>query len=187
MQIDKDETARLTEEYGGKWGLNHTRRVLQLVSVIAEGIAYDRDAVWLAAYLHDWGAYSKWARSGVDHDLRSAEVAEEFLRDRDLSESELRLVLECIRTHHSGDPDRSIEAVLLSDADGLDFLGVVGILRDFSKSPRDLRAGYESAKARMEKVPPRLSLNKTKAIAAERVSEMAQFLNAFEEGSFGYF
>ncbi len=187
MQIDKDEIVRLTEEYGGAWGLNHTRRVLQLVNRVAEDIAYDRDAVWLAAHLHDWGAYSAWARPGVGHDMRSVEVAEEFLRDRSLSEPEMRLVLECIRTHHSGDRERSIEAILLSDADGLDFLGAVGVLRDFSKSPRDLRRGYESAKARMEKVPPRLCLAKSKAIAAERMSEMAQILRALEEGSFGCF
>ncbi len=30
MNIDKGEIARLTEEYGGEWGINHTRRLLQL-------------------------------------------------------------------------------------------------------------------------------------------------------------
>jgi hypothetical protein len=26
--IHKDEIIRLTEEYGGQWGINHTRRLL---------------------------------------------------------------------------------------------------------------------------------------------------------------
>lgn len=26
--IKKDEIARLTEEYGGQWGINHTQRLL---------------------------------------------------------------------------------------------------------------------------------------------------------------
>ncbi len=36
-KINKDEIARLTEEYGGQWGINHTRRLLRLISMIGEG------------------------------------------------------------------------------------------------------------------------------------------------------
>ena len=45
MKIDHDELARLTEEYGGHWGINHTRRLLQLISIIGEGRSYDADAL----------------------------------------------------------------------------------------------------------------------------------------------
>jgi hypothetical protein len=31
--LDKDEIARLTEQYGGEWGINHTRRLLHLVEL----------------------------------------------------------------------------------------------------------------------------------------------------------
>jgi len=34
MNIDRDEIVRLTEEYGGQWGINHTRRLMQIVSII---------------------------------------------------------------------------------------------------------------------------------------------------------
>ena len=79
MNIDKDDIIHLTEKYGGPWGINHTRRLLHLVSVIGEGQQYDSDAVWLAAHLHDWGAYAPWAQDGVDHAVRSKQVAETFL------------------------------------------------------------------------------------------------------------
>ena len=39
--IDKEEIARLTEEYGGTWGINHTRRLLHLIDHIGEGLEYD--------------------------------------------------------------------------------------------------------------------------------------------------
>ena len=186
-KIDKDEIVRLTEEYGGEWGINHTRRLLHLISIIGEGQDYDADAVWLAAHLHDWGGYAEWAQPGVNHALRSKEVAKAFLAQRGHTGDWAELVLECIEYHHSGDPGRSIEAILLSDADALDFLGIVGVLRDFSKKPRDLRKGYETTKKRRDKLAQRLCLDKSKEIAAKRIREMDEVLAKFEADSFEYF
>ena len=185
MNIDRDEIVRLTEEYGGQWGINHTRRLLHLVSIIGEGQVYNADVVWLAAHLHDWGGYPKWAQAGVDHVQRSMQVAVTFLADKNLTVNEARLVLECIEFHHIGDPTKSIESTLLCDADALDFLGVVGVLRDFSKNPNDLRKAYETTKKRREKLPKLLQLDKSKAVAAQRIQTMDQFLAAFEADSFG--
>jgi uncharacterized protein len=185
--MDKDEIQRRTEEYGGAWGINHTRRILQLVSLIGEGRTYDSEAVWLAAHLHDWGGYAKWARPGVDHAARSVEVARDFLGERGCPAARLALVLECIGTHESGDPNRSLEAILLSDADGLDFLGAIGVMRDFSKAPREMRNGYNAARKRRQVVPQLLCLEKSKELAAARIQEMDELLDAFERSSFGYF
>ncbi len=186
-KINKDEIARLTEEYGGQWGINHTRRLLRLISIIGAGQQYNSEAVWLAAHLHDWGGYSQWAKQGLNHALRSREVAEPFLIERDYPRDLTELVLECIEHHHGSDPDRSIEAILLSDADALDFLGVVGVLRDFSKKPRDLKKGYQTTKKRREKLPQMLCLEKSRELAAERIKQMDELLAAFEVDSFGYF
>lgn len=187
MNVDRDEIARLTEEYGGQWGINHTRRLLHLVSIIGEGQQYNSDAVWLAAHLHDWGAYAKWAQKDVDHALRSGQVAETFLAERGCAGDLIELVLECIKLHHSGGSNRSFESILLSDADALDFLGVVGVLRDFSKNPRDLRKAYEVTKKRREKLPGLICLDKSKGIAVERIRQMDELLARFEQDSWGYF
>jgi uncharacterized protein len=187
MQLDRDEIVRRTEEYGGAWGLNHTRRLLKLVQILGEGLCYDDDVVWLAAHLHDWGAYAAWAQPGVDHAARSAEVAADFLGERACPPDTLAAVVECIATHHSGDPERRLEAVLLSDADGLDFLGAVGVLRDFSKAPRDLRRAYDAARMRQVKVPGCLCLERSRALARERLTEMEALLQAFRHSSFDLF
>jgi hypothetical protein len=55
--IDRDEIVRSTEEYDGAWGPNHSRRLLALVDALANGELHDKDTVWIAAHLHDWGAY----------------------------------------------------------------------------------------------------------------------------------
>jgi uncharacterized protein len=187
MQINREEISRLTEEHGGVWGINHTRRLLQLIAVIGEGHNYDSDALWLAAHLHDWGAYAPWAQKGVEHALRSRQVAETFLTERDCPAETKALILECIALHHVGGSDRSFEAILMRDADCLDFLGVVGVLRDFSKNPRDMRKAYEQVKQRRQTVPGLLALDKAKAIAAERLKQMDELLDRFEAQSFGCF
>ena len=50
--------------------------------------------------------------------------------------------------------------MLLSDADILDFLGVVGVMRDFSKNFKDMRKAYKTIQGRREKLPGMLCLDK---------------------------
>jgi len=187
MTIDKSEIAQLTEQYGGAWGINHTRRLLRLIADIDGGLAYNAEAVWLAAHLHDWGAYAPWAQRGVDHVARSVEVAEVFLAEHDCPVKLKARILECIALHHSAGSDRSLESILLRDADALDFLGVVGVLRDFAKNPRDLRAAYDQVKKRRASTPALLHLEKAKAVGAERIRHMDNVLLEFEAESFGCF
>ncbi len=187
MNIDRDEIVRLTEEYGGLWGINHTRRLLKLIALIGEGLSYNADALWVAAHLHDWGAYGKWAQAGVDHALRSRQVAEAFLAEREYSPAEAKLILDCIEFHHADNSTRCLEVQLLSDADALDFLGVVGVLRDFSKNTKDLRQAYDISRKRRAKLPGMLCLAKSKEIAARRLAEMDDLFAKFEADSFGCF
>lgn len=187
QQGDKDEIVHLTTEYGGQWGLMHTRRLLYLISMIGEGLAYDQDVVWIAAHLHDWGAYAPWSQTGVDHAVRSTQVAQTFLSEKGYPDALIRQVVACIASHHSGDPNRSTEAILLSDADALDFLGVVGVLRDFSKNPRELRKAYLAVMDRMRKIPGLICLDKAREIAAQRVQIMGEFLREFEAETVDHF
>ncbi len=81
----------------------------------------------------------------------------------------------------------SLEARLLHDADVLDFLGVVGLFRDFSKNARDLRAGYSAALKRRNELPATLFLPGSAMIAEDRIREMDTILAAFEAETFGHF
>lgn len=187
MELDRDEIARLTAAYGGSECITHARRLLRLIAIIAEDRPYDADAVWLAAHLHDWGAYRPWAQEGVDHALRSRQVAEAFLGERRCPEALLVRVLECIEFHHRGGPGRSIESILITDADILDFLGVVGIARAFSRRPHDLRTPYTVSRERRATLPGLLVLDRAQEMAAVRVAEMDAFFARFEADSFGEF
>jgi uncharacterized protein len=183
------DVARLTQERGGSWGIDHTRRLLELVSLLGAGESYDSEVVWLSAHMHDWGAYQPWAEGVVDHVQRSVEVAGRFLDEEGCPNDVRDRVLDCIAAHHSSNPGSalSIEAALLHDADALDFLGTVGIMRDASRNTRDLRKAYEAARRRRETLPPTLILEKSRKLAEQRLSDMDQFLAAFEADSFGWF
>lgn len=187
MNIDRDELVHLTEEYGGAWGINHTRRLLKLIAIIGDGQSYNADALWVAAYLHDWGGYGKWAQPGVDHALRSRQVAETFLAERNYPPEEVQLILDCIEFHHADNPARCLEVQLLSDADALDFLGVVGVLRDFSKNAKDLRQAFDISRKRRGKLPGMLCLAKSKEIAVQRLADMDDLFAKFEADTFGCF
>ena len=69
----------------------------------------------------------------------------------------------------------------------MDFLGTVGILRDFSKNTKDLRKAYEAVLNRRDKLQKSLLLEKTRELAGARISFMDQVLRSFEEETFGYF
>ena len=185
--IDRSEIERLTVEQGGEWGINHTRRLLKLIDLIGPDHPHDEEVVWTAAHLHDWGGYGIWAQPGVDHAVRSTQVAEAYLAEHGCPQGFVQHVLECIANHHNGNPGKSIEAVLLSDADSLDFLGVIGIFRDVSKTPRNLRKGYETALKRKTKALANICLDRSKQIAQARIATMDRTLAAFEEESFGDF
>jgi uncharacterized protein len=187
MNINREEIVQLTHEHGGEWGINHVRRVLELIEIIGAGMDYDRELIWLATHLHDWGAYAHWAQEGVDHAARSAQVAEEFLTARGYSQEVIARVVECIGSHHNCAKSNSIEAQLLFDADALDFFGPVGVMRIFAKCNKQMAAALKKSKMKRESLPPQLLFEKTREIAAPRLAEMDALFASFERDTFGYF
>ncbi|MBS1859478.1 MAG: HD domain-containing protein [Acidobacteria bacterium] len=187
----------LTEKYGGEWAVQHAQRLIRLVETIGHGLAYDPEVIWLAAHMHDWGTLPRWSRDGVSHCARSRELAAEQLRKLKLPEATAERVLEAIQYHHGGADDRCIEAQLLRDADALDGLGLVGLLREFACVPTEgsscysiptgygMSGAYERARMRLENNPRMVRLPRSKKIATERAREMRAALDAFERESFG--
>lgn len=185
--LDRNEIVSLLETYGGAYGLNHTRRILHLVSCIGAGQVFSEEVLWISAHLHDWGGYAPWATPGVDHAVRSVQVAEGFLEANGYRGPQRDRVLECIENHHNGRRDKCLEAQLLSDADALDYLGVVGILREFSTKPRELRKAFDGVRSRRAKLESSLIFDTSRRIAEERIARMEPLLQAFQEESFGLF
>lgn len=197
--MDRAQIVRLTEEYGGDWEVQHARRILKLSALIGEGRNYSTDIVWVAAYLRNWGACPKFARAGVARAARSVEVAQPYLVEAQCQAEWIPKILEAIAAE-AGDPRLGgLEAVLVAEADALDGLGLVGVLREFAMIPAKLRGTYstptnagmrgafERVVVRAENQPALLRLEKSRALARERVVRMRELFRAFEEETFGYF
>jgi uncharacterized protein len=196
--INRKRLAALTEEYGGDWAVQHAQRLIRLVEIVGEGLEYNPEVIWIAAHLHDWGTLPRLASQRVSHAQRSCELAEEYLTKAKCPKAIRDAVLEAIEFHHGGADHRCVEAVLLRDADALDGMGAIGVLREFAMVPTEVSACYsipvgwglrgalERTRMRMENNPGMLRLPKSKALARQRAREMRQILEAFDRESFGF-
>ena len=98
-------------------------------------------------------------------------------------------VVEVIRTHQPSSEPTSFEGTALRDADILEQLGAVGILRTVSKVGRDTRFTLFSDALRvlqknLDELPHRLTLDESKLLARPRIEALRRFLAAaqFEAG-----
>lgn len=179
---------QMTIADGEGWAITHVRRLLKLVDEIGMETSHDAQALTISIYLHDWGAFARYAQKGIDHALRSRQVAEvEILPYMELSPTAKEVILEAIEHHDFRNPRpvMSNEGLLLREADMLDFLGVIGIVREFAWGPKDLAISLRRILAKRETIQDRFSLPKARQIAQMRLERMAQVLHWLEEESYG--
>jgi uncharacterized protein len=183
-----DNVIQMTLTDGEGWAVAHARRLLELIRQIGADLPYDSTALTIATYLHDWGAFPKYMQKGVEHAIRSRQVAEEAILPRmDLDPSEKAVILEAIEYHDYRDarPVVSNEALLLREADMLEFLGMIGMARDFARGPRDVEACYRRILGRRKDIQGKFTIPQAQQIASVRLERMAQSLGWLEEESFG--
>jgi uncharacterized protein len=179
----------LTATHGEGWGLPHVQRVLHLIDLISVDVPHNSQALTVATYLHDWGAFPLYRQSGVDHALRSRQVAEQEILPRlDIPTEAPPIILETIERHDYRDP-RPVtchEARLLREADFLDFLGVIGMVREFAWGPNNLSVCLRRVLDRRQKIMGRFTYPQAQELAEVRLARMAQCLAWLEEESFAY-
>lgn len=187
-QIMLDDIIQMTLQAGENWAVSHAKRLLELIRQIGVDHPYDAHVMELAAYMHDWGAFPCYIQKGVEHAVRSRQVVEtEILPRLDLTVAEKEILLEAIELHDYRDPRQTIsnEALLLREADMLEFLGAVGMARDFVRGPRDLQACYRRIMDRRYGIQGRFTIPRAQQIAQIRLERMGQFLQWLYEEGFG--
>lgn len=109
-------------------GWMHTDRVRNHILILAQAEGVDLFLAELAALLHDVGR----SQSGpeAEHGARSAAMAAPLLADLPLADAEREAVLHAIRWHNSLRADTALLRIL-RDADMLDGMGAIGIMRAF--------------------------------------------------------
>jgi HD superfamily phosphodiesterase len=189
IPLTLDDIIQMTLQVGEAWAVAHAKRLIQLIKQIGDDMQYDAHVIELAAYLHDWGAFSKYMRKDVEHAIRSRQVVEaEILPCLDLTSTQKDILLETIELHDYRDlrPTKSNEALLLREADMLEFLGAIGMARDFARGPRNVETCYKRILSRRDDIQGHFTLPHAQEIAKVRIERMNLFLKELEEESLGF-
>jgi uncharacterized protein len=181
--------------------LSHQPRLYRVALEVSagEGRAYDEDIVHAGAWLHDLGVFIGHRPEKLDELARWDNVAYAMtmapgvLRSAGFPEEKILAVVEVIRTHQPSAEPTCYEGELLRDADILEQLGAVAVLRTVSKVGRDTRFikfsdALNVLRKNLENLPQQLRLNAARRLAAPRVEALTKFLEAaeFEAGGVGW-
>lgn len=183
-----EDVIHLTGQIGEDWAIAHAKRLIELIKQISDGLPYDPHIIELAAYMHDWGAFPKYRQKDVEHAIRSRQVVEaEILPRLSLTTEQKQVLLETIELHDYRDqrPTTSNEALLLREADMLEFLGMIGMARDFARGPRNVETCTQRILARRATIQGGFSLPRAQSIARVRLERMEISLQWLDEESFG--
>lgn len=170
---------------------SHQARLYRLATRLAEGRPYDDDVLYAAAWLHDLGVFrghrpeDPAALAAWDHVVYATSQVPSILRQLGFPETRIAAAVEAIRTHLPSGKPTAFEGTLLRDADILEQLGAVGILRTVSKVGRDTRfVKYADAvrvlRRNVEQLPAQLELASARRLAQPRVEFLKAFLVAAE-------
>ena len=123
-------------------GLGHALRVRRLASMIAREVGADVEVVEAAALLHD---LARALGCEENHAERSASMAAPLLVEAGMPPDKAARVVEVIRGHRysSGSKPRSLEEAVLRDADMLDAMGAIGVMRAVAYGASRRRALYD--------------------------------------------
>jgi len=175
--------AKPREKYG------HQPRLYALTQRIGEGIEYDDDVVYAAVWLHDLGVFTGHRPEDLeqlkrwDNTRYAMEQAPALLTRFAFPPEKIASVVETIRTHQPAFAPQTIEGKILRDADILEQLGAVGILRTVCKVGRDTRfedftAAVRSLEKALADLPGKLELEPAKKMAEPRIKSLREFLDS---------
>ena len=125
------------------------------------------------------------ALAGWDNVAYAEATVPELLRQFGFPAGKVPAVVQAIRSHLPSGQPSAIEGILLRDADILEQLGAVGILRMVSKVGRDTRYPTHGDAVRVlrrsvEDLPRQLCLPLARKLAEPRVAAMNAFFEAID-------
>lgn len=169
----------------------HQPRLYALARRIAERRNCDDDVLFAAAWLHDVGVFAGHrpedaaALAQWDNVAYAVELVPSLLSATDFPAHKIDAVVEAIRTHRVPAHPTTIEGIVLRDADIIEQLGAIGILRTVAKVGRDTRvptftAAVESLTKALATLPAEIRLDTARSLAQPKIEMLRSFLGAVE-------
>jgi uncharacterized protein len=168
---------------------SHQPRLYRLATLLAEGKPFDDDVVFAAAWLHDLGVFighrpeDPKALAAWDHIAYACRELPAVLQQLGFPSGKIPAVIEAIRTHLPSSTPTSFEGMLVRDADILEQLGAMSILRTVSKIGRDTRFvrfadALTSLRRAAKQLPAQIHLESARRLALPRLQTMEAFFAA---------
>ncbi len=174
---------------------SHQPRLYALACELADGVSVDDDILYAACWLHDLGVFighrpedpaqlASW--DNVAYAIAQTPL---LLQQFGFPTEKIPAVQAAIRDHHPQARPTAIEAILLHDADLLELLGAVGLLRTLGKVGRDTRyqtfADLLPVLEGYSRLEPQLLSEAARRLAVPRLALLRQFLQQAREESQG--
>ncbi len=156
-------------------GFDHFRRIYETAKKLARD--YDDEVLHAAAYLHD-----------LEYDTKdSARNARTLLKEKHgFSEVKLHHVEHAIMHHVLEGKPKTVEAIVLHDANLLDYLGIIGLIRLAIEAreemgQKDLPSIVKTIKVLRKKIANSFILKQSKDRAAEKLLAMDLAISELEK------
>jgi len=177
------EQAKPAHKYG------HQPRLYALCQDIGQGVPHDDDIVFAAAWLHDLGVFEgnrpldQGELEAWDHVAYARAETTRILAQTDFPHSKIAGVIQVIEEHQPHNEPHLVESVIVRDADILEQLGAIGVLRTAAKLGSDTRfLAFEDAAQYLERqlrvLPQHLRLERSRQIAIPKVKILSEFLES---------
>ncbi len=172
------------------WGWQHSERNYRIALELAQGdgLTVDTDVLFAAAFLHDMAAFMPCQDAKLEHGECAARESEAILRAAGFPMAKYPAVQAAERGHmYYSDPGTQPEAIVLHDADSLDFLGDIGAARMISltgEGAESFARAVKTLRTFLHDIPPRLITKTAQRIGAERAGELQRFLDALQQETF---
>ena len=172
------------------WGWQHSVRDYLMALRLAKDdhLNIDRDALFAAAFLHDMAAFRPCARK-MEHGDCAALQSPALLKSVGFPPEKIAIVQQAERGHmYYDDPGKDPTAIVLHDADSLDFLGDIGAARILSltgaKAP-SFAPAVKTLRGFLKSIPPRLITRAALRIGRQRAAELERFLDGLQRETYG--
>ncbi|HEY6514600.1 MAG TPA: HD domain-containing protein [Steroidobacteraceae bacterium] len=193
IPLDAPWKARLYELAHSKflhpaWGWTHSERDYLMAAQLAkgDGLHVDKDVLFAAAFLHDMAAFMPCvgADPKEEHGVCAAHQAAAMLRGTGFPMQKLAAVQAAESGHmFYSDAGNDPNAIVLHDADSLDFLGDIGAARLIAltgeKGP-SFAPAVKTLRGFIKSIPPRLITRTARRIGAARAAELDAFLDKLQ-------
>jgi len=178
-----------TEFLHPAWGWQHSERDYRMALRLAKGdhLKIDKDALFAAAFLHDMAEFHPCAKK-MQHGKCAALQSPAILKRVGFPVNKIPIVQEAERGHmFYSDPGKNPTAIVLHDADSLDFLGDIGAARIISltgaKAP-SFAPAVKTLLGFLKSIPPRLVTRAAQRIGKKRAARLKAFLDTLQRETY---